>query len=320
MTDWNKDRILMRIASMYYIENLTQSEISKELGIYRTTISRLLKTAREEGIVNISISSDAKEYFDLEKRLEKTFSLKEVVVVPCETNENDAMMKKTLGRACAEYLIRIIKNSDVVGFTWGSTLAEVGEALLKMSNIKHVSADIVPITGGPGNVSNDYQVNTIVSKIAKAFNATPHNFYAPSVTSKKETRDAILGDDSCKAVTKFWDTVNIALFSIGAISRSNTFLSSGYFQDDDIDRLKELGAESNICSKFLDKNGAIIDVEINDRSIEMDINRLKNIEYSIGVSASDEKVPAILSALRGGFINVLITTEKTAKLLLELQG
>lgn len=316
MSDWNKDRLLLRIASMYYIENLTQLDISKKLGIYRTTISRLLKAAREEGIVNISINTDANEYLNLEKRLEEKFWLKEAVVVPCETNQNNSTLKKALGKACAEYLNRIIKNGDVVGFTWGSTLSEVSEALLKMNNIKNVSADIVPITGGPGNVTSDYQVNTIVSKIAKAFNSKLHYFYAPSLTSKKETRDAILADDSCKAVTQYWDSVNIALFSIGAISPSNTFLTSGYFETDAIEKLNSLGAVSNLCSKFLDSNGEIIDLEINDRSIEIDINKLKTMDYSIGVSASDEKVPAILSALRGGFINVLILTEKTARQLL----
>ena len=49
-----EDKLLVRIAEMYYQEDKNQSQISKELNIHRSTISRLLKRSRNEGIVNIS--------------------------------------------------------------------------------------------------------------------------------------------------------------------------------------------------------------------------------------------------------------------------
>lgn len=67
---------------MYYEEDMTQGAISKELGIYRTSVSRLLKKAREDGVVKITVSSDIDGAFELERQLEKLFGLKEVIIVP----------------------------------------------------------------------------------------------------------------------------------------------------------------------------------------------------------------------------------------------
>lgn len=43
-----EDKLLVQIAQMYYQEDKNQSQISKELNIHRSTISRLLKKSREK--------------------------------------------------------------------------------------------------------------------------------------------------------------------------------------------------------------------------------------------------------------------------------
>lgn len=50
-----KSKLLARVAYLYYSENKTQSEIAKILGVYRTTISRMLSQAKKTGIVKINI-------------------------------------------------------------------------------------------------------------------------------------------------------------------------------------------------------------------------------------------------------------------------
>ncbi|AMB92441.1 sigma factor-like helix-turn-helix DNA-binding protein [Aerococcus christensenii] len=48
--------LLIKISELYYLNGLTQSQISKELHIHRSTISRLLSMAREKKIVEIKIN------------------------------------------------------------------------------------------------------------------------------------------------------------------------------------------------------------------------------------------------------------------------
>ena len=67
--------ILAKIAKLYYNDGLTQSEISKELDLERSRISRLLKQAKELGIVKISINESYVEQFELGEKIKKKYNL-----------------------------------------------------------------------------------------------------------------------------------------------------------------------------------------------------------------------------------------------------
>ena len=73
-------RILVKVANMYYVENLKQSEIAQRMGIDRTTVSKYLKKALKDKIVKITVESDS--FDELEAALEHRFGLKEACVVP----------------------------------------------------------------------------------------------------------------------------------------------------------------------------------------------------------------------------------------------
>lgn len=51
----NDKRILVKVAYMYYDENMTQQEIADKLGVSRPSVSRMLQKARQNGIVEIKI-------------------------------------------------------------------------------------------------------------------------------------------------------------------------------------------------------------------------------------------------------------------------
>ncbi|MCP2238902.1 sugar-binding transcriptional regulator [Thermoanaerobacterium thermosaccharolyticum] len=315
MGKWDETRMLAKIAQMYYIDDLTQSQISERLGIYRTTISRLLKKAREEGIVSISIKCDDNECFVMEKQIENIFKLKEVIIIPSRNASTEQMSKKMMGNAGAEYLKRIAKDGDVIGFAWGTTMAALANEL---NNCNRITANIIPLVGGSGNVAGEYHVNTIVSKVSAAFGAKGHFLYAPAITAEKETKKAIMADNNLKPILELWDKVDIAVVGIGAPIKSSNLVWTGYFGNDDIELLKKANAIGEICSRFYDINGNIIKSDLDDRIISIELEKLKSAKYRIGIAESSEKVPSILGALKGGFINVFITTENTARLLLDL--
>jgi len=313
LKDWDDERLLVKVAQMYYHNNMSQSEISKRLGIYRTTISRMLKRARENGIVTIHINSKYNYCYELEDKLEKEFGLKECIVVPGSTGERENG-KRAVAKAGAEFLKRIVKDGDNVGFAWGSTLAYLSDEL---KNCKQTSINVVPLVGGPGNIVSDYHVNTIISKVAKAFNCKAHYLYAPAITEKKETKEAIINDSNFSSILKLWEKINIAIVGIGSPAKSSNVIWMGFFENEDFTYLEKENVVGDICSRFYDISGRLIDSDINDRTIAIELEELRYMEYSVGIAESLEKVPAILGALRGRFINTLITTEQTAKLLLD---
>jgi len=316
MSKWDETRMLVKISQLYYIDNMTQSEISKKLGIYRTTISRLLKKAREDGIVSITIKSDYNQCFELEKDIEKTFELKEACIVPSEPKQTNTVKAQALGYAAAEYLKRISKDGDAIGFAWGTTLASMAREL---TNCKPISANIIPLVGGFSDSDSENHVSTIVSKVANEFKAKAHYLYAPAITSDKTIKDAIVKDINYQNISRLWEIINIAFVGIGALNKSSNVLWNSEYRNNTIN-INNDNAIGEICSRFYDVNGNIVDSELNDRTVAIELDKLTTLKYSVGVAESHEKVPAILSALKAKFINVLITTDETAKLLLELDS
>lgn len=85
---------LMEVASLYYEADETQSEIARRYGISRPMVSRLLKEAKETGIVKISIQPPASAQEVLLARMKGEFKLKGGVLVAdggSDTAVNDAL-------------------------------------------------------------------------------------------------------------------------------------------------------------------------------------------------------------------------------------
>ena len=117
--------LVIKIAYMYYIENYCQNEIAKALQISVTTVSRMLKKAKQERIVEFVIRDPYVECISLEKELKETFGLKDVIIAPGLAVEaedgnylgDEESAKKLVALEGARYLQRIIKKNDVLGIT-----------------------------------------------------------------------------------------------------------------------------------------------------------------------------------------------------------
>jgi len=308
-------RLLIKVANMYYIENMKQSDIAAKLGINRTTVSKYLKRAMDAGIVKISIVDDSYAY--LEAALERKFNLKEVYIVSSSPDSDD--VKNNMGKAGLAFLKRIIAVNKTVGFAWGSAIG----ALARQSALEHcspVAVDFVPLVGGPENIDSEFHVNTICYKVAQAFAANSHYLYAPAITKTPEIREAIIQDVNYANIVEYWNHLNIAFVGIGAPVKSSNLVWAGAFGKESIDSLAKAGIVGEICSIFYDINGLVVKTDFTDKIIAIGLDKLRKLEYSIGIAASKEKVPAIYGALKGQIINVLISDEETAKLLLEYEG
>ncbi|TZE81531.1 sugar-binding transcriptional regulator [Calorimonas adulescens] len=300
-------RLLIKISTLYYGDNLTQDEISKKLNISRPAVSRLLKKAREEGIVEIKINSSY-GYSNLEEALEKRFGLKEAIVIEYQ-NEEQGILKRELGKAAAALLMRIIKNKDIVGLSWGTTLASIPPFIKQKYT---PDALFVPMVGGIGQVNYDVHSNNITTEFAKAFGGKWQLLHAPAFVDRMDVKKSILSDTNVKRVLDTAANADIAVVGIGAPIESSTMLASGYFGESEIKLLKEAGAIGDLCSRFFDRDGNPCDVDINDRVIGIPLHILKDINTVVGVAGGKEKVLSILGALKGGYIDIIVTDNLTA--------
>ncbi len=121
-------RLIVKIAQLYYEQDMTQAQIARELGIYRTTISRLLKRGRDQGIVTIAINYDYNENLWLEQQVKQKFGLKDVVVVSGNDEDEDIQLAM-MGLHGAQLLDRLLEPGDIVGFSWGRAVSALVENL-----------------------------------------------------------------------------------------------------------------------------------------------------------------------------------------------
>lgn len=312
MEDENK--LLFKIAQMYYEQDMTQSQISKELNIYRTTISRMLKKIREKGIVNIVINYELVRSYNMEQELKEKFRLEEAIVVPIDETQSKETKLKAIGQACAHFLDGIVQPDDVIGFSWGSTLAAVVEAL---PPAKKPNTICVPMIGGPaGSLESQYHVNTLVYEASRKWGGESIMIDVPAILDQKEIKQAITASAHFQQIQEIWSKLSIALVGIGspAISSGSNWLA--FYGNTFLEEMKRVHAVGDICSNFFDKYGNVLETEIAERTISIDLDLLKNTRYTIGAAESPEKASAIAGALNGGYLDALVTTEETAKALL----
>ncbi len=293
-------RLLIKVSTMYYLEHMKQNDIAKRLGVERTTISKYLKRAVDKGIVTITVANE--NFEELESVMEKRFGLKECFIVP--KSYDLLAVKQSMGRAGLQLLRRIVSNHQVIGLAWGTSIRELTR-FAEQSKLPKIDSDFVPLDGGPENIDSEYHVNTICYELARSFGGRCHYIY-----------NAIIQDVNYEKISAFWNNLDIGIVGIGAPVKSSNLVWMGEFGREAIESLYKTGAVGEICSVFYDKNGKEVTTDFSDRIIAVGLDKLRNLNYSIGMASSREKVMSILGAVRGQMINVLITDELTAKLML----
>lgn len=314
--DNNELKLLITIAQMYYEQNLTQNEISKKLSIYRTTISRLLKKAQEQGIVSFSINYELSSTFLLEKQLKELFNLTHVVVTHSSDSNTIQEKLNNMGLACADYLKQIIGDGDILGLSWGSSLAAVADQL-DSSSYKDILC--VPMVGGPaGKLESKYHVNTIVYNIASKLHGKSLLMDFPAILDEQFLRDAIVKSQHYQQISKYWDSLSIAIFGIGSCEVSDKSIWYGFYGDgDDVKPINQEPIAGDICSRFYSYHGQPIQTTISETIINIHLQQIKKAKHRIGVAQSIEKADAIIGAMKGGYLNTLITTKETAQAILD---
>ncbi|XOQ47426.1 MAG: Sugar-binding transcriptional regulator [Eubacteriales bacterium] len=305
------EHLLIKCCTMYYEQYLTQEQISKILGISRPTVSRLLKESREKKIIKVEIQNSYKRQYEieqLEQELEQKFGLMEVIITNDGSDEND--LKAGLGKATAKYLERILKDSDVVGVSMGSTLKEIAPYV---SSGMKIDATFVPLIGGVGQIGIEIHPNQIVLDLARAFSGRYKLLHAPAVISDLTIKKNMEMEKSLSEVMEYVHRTTVAVVGIGAPTEKSTMLATGYFDEEKGKKIRDLHLVGDICLQLYDINGNYSLFSENKKVFGMELEDLKKIRRVVGVAGGTHKVDAIIGAIQGKYINVLVTNYSNAK-------
>jgi DNA-binding transcriptional regulator LsrR (DeoR family) len=305
------DDLLARIAWLYYIEGLTQKEVARRFNMSRVKVTRLLKKARERGLVEIRIANVRTSHLPLESSLREEFNLSEAIVIPTPVRQQD--LRPALGEAAAGYLGRFLQPDMLVGLGMGRTLAEIPNYMQPQKNgICH----FIEMVGGIGRgLSFDsYKVSSL---LADRCGGEVEHVYTPVIVETAATRRTLLNDPQIRSVLDRAAGSDLAVVSVGTVDLDSFLFQAGYTDEAGIEKLQNQGAVGDVLGHFFDIIGQPVTSPIDERFIGLSLDELACIPTVICAAGGSPKVPSILGALRGKYVSVLITDEETARALLE---
>ena len=297
-----RDSLLYKVAWLYYINGLTQQEIASQLSLSRIKVIKMLEEARQRKIVRFYFSSVYRDKNEVEQQLIEKYNLKDSFVVPWCSNNN---LAENLGQATAMYLNDLIKEKTYVGVGYGETMSAF---LRHLSGITNKSLSVISMTGG---------VMPYISQIGNGSIDIKHYLLpVPLVLSDKKLAELMIKEKSVSDVINMIEKVNIVVSSLGSMEENSTILKTGLLSTDKYNVLKDKGAVGDMLMHFIDKNGNLVDDEIEDRIISTKLDKIQDCDYVIVAAGGEDKLQIIHTAITHGLVNVLITDENTAKFLL----
>jgi DNA-binding transcriptional regulator LsrR (DeoR family) len=307
-------RLMTKVARMYHDRETTQSEIAAHLELSQATVSRLLKKARQEKIVRTVVSTPPGAYPDLEEAVQKAYGLKDAIVVDCE-NDSDSI-ERELGTAAAYFIETTLKQNEVIGISsWSATLLAMVDSMHPLT--RSSGAKVVQILGGVGNPSAEVHAARLSTRLAVLVNGNVIPLPAPGVVGSAESLKIMQADQFVNEALTTFNNITMALIGIGSVEPSKLLASSGnVFSSAELDVLREHGAVGDVCLRFFDSDGKPVVTPLNDRVIGISLEQLKRVPRSVGIAGGRRKIGAIQGALRGKWINILITDRFTAEKLL----
>ena len=309
MPAYDDVRLINRILNLYYVEKLTQSDIAERLNLSTSMVNRLLQRARELGYVTFMIRTPFQHLFDLEDRLKAVFGLQEAIVIPAVGDTNSSLLN-AIGNVAAQYLQENLRDGDVVAITPGTTVQAVIQSI---EAPRQYDVEIVPVLGATqGEIQSD--MNYLAVHMGERLGAKSYQLHAPAFVDTKEHCEVVRSMEPVKTILEIACQANIALLGVGTVDPDvSRFVQFTALSAEDMKKIAEVyGGVGEIGAYIYDIDGQPCGKEYADRVIGLTLDKIKQIPFRIGVAASAAKALPIYGALRGGYLQALITDETAA--------
>lgn len=315
MASYETIRIINTILTLYYLEEMTQTEIAQRLGFSTAKVNRLLLQAREQGYVTITIKTPFQQLFELEDRLKAVFGLQEAIVIPALAETSSSPLN-SLGTIAAEFLLEHLRDGDVLGIGGGTAVNAIMQSL---APTRTYQVEVVPLLGAvQGEITHD--VNYLATHIAERLGAKAYQLHAPAFVETREQCETLRSMGPVKEILDIARRANIALVGVGTVDPEvSRFVQFTALSAEEMRNMAEkYGGVGDINAFIYNIEGQPCAQEYADRVIGLSLAELKNIPYRIGVAGTAAKALPLYGALRGGYLQVLITDETAARGILEL--
>lgn len=307
------DKILQyQIAKSYYQDNRGQQEIAHIFGISRSQVSKILKEARETGMVHISIVTPvtASDKYLVEKlqKLLKIDNVKIVDSLSCST-ENVQQRLDLVTTFSADYLLEKFKQVTNIGVGWGNTVYKT------VYSIGYQGGDcpccFVPLVGNTGLDEPCYQTNFIVERLSERCKGSRKFINVPAFLPDAATRKAMMESTSMSEIISDWHSLDLAFFSVGASLKSSETIMASIDDKKLLQAILSKDPVGDLLGNYFNKHGEFC---LSDGSgcITIPIHTFLKIPQRICIAIGTDKVPVILAAAKLKAYTELVTDTYTA--------
>jgi len=313
MTD--RAELLAQVASLYYEDDLTQGEIARRVGTSRSTVSRMLQEAREAGVVEITVHYPWRTVPELEDALRTRFGLRQARVLLGRGRTYEEIVRG-LGALAARYVEGTVRADTVLGISWGLAVHSTVRALRPE---RRLPITVVQMVGAVGEGDPLIDGPDLARLLAGVYGGQYRYLHAPLIVEDLRARDVLLQEPRIRETLELARRADVALVGIGAPHAAvYSLLRAGYVDRGAIAGLLAQGVAGDVCARHYDAQGRELDIDLNRRIVGIELEALHDVGQVVGVAGGEAKAGAILGALRGGHVDVLVTDDAAARKILAL--
>lgn len=314
----DREELAHQAASMHYLQGLTMEAIAGQMGVSRSTVSRLLSFARESGLVHISVEAPTGSRSSLGGQLRREFGVN-AWVVPVRPADPDISRLGDVAQVCANHLSSLMEPGMTLGIAWGNTTSAITPNL---PGRKLRGTTVVQLNGAANaSESGMPYADAIISQAATAFGAKMVHFPVPAFFDYSETKNAMWRERSVRRVLETIESCDIALFGVGAMSGRlpSHVYSAGFLEESEIDAARQDGVVGDVCTVLMRQDGST-DMALNARASGPPPSQLRRIPRRICAVAGDSKAGPLLGALRAGVVTDLVVDSSLATRVLSISN
>ncbi len=305
--------VLVEIASLYYYQDITQEELSRRFSLSRAKVSRLLKRAREDGIVEIRVHQHPGVSNELEQEFVAQFGI-DRLLVSLDQRDPEAQRLAVAGLV-ASHLSRTLSEGMTVAVGMGRNVAAVADCVAPTRR----AVTFMCAIGGSVRAGEHMNPDHICRRLAVRFGGESETLYAPALVADAALREELYRNDTVKLVLDRARRADMALVGIGDLSEDSNMVRMGWFSPQEVAEARLSGTIGDIMGyDFIDIHGRASSANMQGRVIGLTTPDLLRIPDVIAVASENTKAAAILGALRTGVINTLATSSTNARTVLRL--
>jgi DNA-binding transcriptional regulator LsrR (DeoR family) len=302
------EEMLVAVSHLYYTEGLKQEDVAFRMNLSRLAVTRMLKRARDQGIVQIIVKRPLPELVGLALELEKKYGLKAVRVVQTGTTQEETIA--AMGRAGAEFLSTMIRTGCRIGVAWSRTLSSIVPYVRRTTK---GGVCINELAGTHLAAGVPYGVSwALAEKLHVPLESIP----MPVLVKSEHAKEVMLREVMIRKALANACKVDIAFVGLGNASEGSSLVDSGYITGVQLKEFTTKGVVGELLLRCYDAQGKYVHMSFEKRTMSIEWEQIRNLPFVAAMAFGPTKMAAIAGALAGNIIHGLVTDRSTALALL----